>query len=421
MATDEHVIQVCDLRRPELTYAHLQELDYWDRHPVDLSENAILEAAKLQTGLDDFGIADFRERLRSQIDEIDATPGLTSLGRAEFYRKNVRYASNRLRLVDLLKRHPKILETSIQDPIVVVGPPRSSTTHLVNLLAADSRLRSLRTWEALEPIAVSDEEWTQDGVEPRYIRCKEEWEWMQTLLPHIAAMQPVLDPDQVYADEEILGPNFPTKLTDFSADRATVPYGHRDAEIELHYQFLESMLKALQWQRGPHKWLLRGHFHAANLDTLLSHFPGATIVMTVRDPVAMIKSSALLFSYTTRMNTREIDMASFIDNLVDSTEFLLRAGIRNRQYVAKDKLVDVEFDEFMSDKLGVVERIYAAAGLKLTDEQRDSMTSFLAGHTRGRNGRVVSDLQADFDVDANRLRERFRFYYEQFPGLNSGA
>ena len=36
-------------------------------------------------------------------------------------------------------------------PIIVAGLPRSGTTHLVNLISADARLRSLPYWESLEP------------------------------------------------------------------------------------------------------------------------------------------------------------------------------------------------------------------------------------------------------------------------------
>ena len=51
----------------------------------------------------------------------------------------VRYASNRLLIQDYLRRHPEALEQPIKKPLIVVGLPRSGTTHLVNLLAAAIR------------------------------------------------------------------------------------------------------------------------------------------------------------------------------------------------------------------------------------------------------------------------------------------
>ena len=80
---------------------------------------------------------------------MDGDPERTGLGRLGFFNDCVRYASNRLRIRDVLQRHPEILEIRIERPIVVVGLPRSGTTHLVNLIAADQRLRSMPLWEEL--------------------------------------------------------------------------------------------------------------------------------------------------------------------------------------------------------------------------------------------------------------------------------
>ena len=42
----------------------------------------------------------------------------------------VRYASNRLRFEDLMRRHPEIDDEVIARPIIIVGLPRSGTTHM---------------------------------------------------------------------------------------------------------------------------------------------------------------------------------------------------------------------------------------------------------------------------------------------------
>ena len=51
------------------------------------------------------------------------------------------------------------------------GLPRSGTTHLVNLLAADSRFRSMPWWEVAEPTPVRGDGPGRDGIDPRYLRC----------------------------------------------------------------------------------------------------------------------------------------------------------------------------------------------------------------------------------------------------------
>src|SRR5208283_2474047 len=63
---------------------------------------------------------------------------------------------------ELLARHPEVHDIEVAPPIVVVGLPRSGTTHLHNLLAADPGLRSLPYWESLEPFPMPAEM----GIEP---------------------------------------------------------------------------------------------------------------------------------------------------------------------------------------------------------------------------------------------------------------
>ena len=132
----------------------------------------------------------------------------TGLGRLGFFNDCVRYASNRLRIRDLLQRHPEILEVRIDRPIVVVGLPRSGTTHLVNLMAADrappvdAAVGGLRA--GARP-ARGDRTPVDD--DPRWRRCQQAWEAMEMTLPHLSAMHP-MHPDHVHEELELELPDF---------------------------------------------------------------------------------------------------------------------------------------------------------------------------------------------------------------------
>lgn len=116
-------IRIEDLARPRYNEMQRAALDYGEGHPVDLRADAVLQSAVARTGLDDFGAQDFVERLGLWLTEMDGDGDRTGLGRLGFFNDCVRYASNRLRIRDLLQRHPEILEIPIHRPIVVVGLP----------------------------------------------------------------------------------------------------------------------------------------------------------------------------------------------------------------------------------------------------------------------------------------------------------
>ena len=101
-------IRIEDLAEPVLTEAQRQALALGERTEVELSVESVLSAAVERTGLEDFGPDDFRERLGLWLSEMDEDPERTGLGRMIHWNDCVRYAANRLRMRDLIERHPEI-------------------------------------------------------------------------------------------------------------------------------------------------------------------------------------------------------------------------------------------------------------------------------------------------------------------------
>ncbi len=407
-------IRVTDLREPRLTDVQRLALDHGERHPVDLTVEAVLEGAGARTGLDDFGPDDFRGRLGLWLAEVDADPERTGLGRLTLFRDCVRYASNRLRIRDVLTRHPEILETEIAAPIIVVGLPRSGTTHLVNLMAADDRLRSLPLWESYEPVPDDNEPSLPDGTDPRYRRAEQEWEGMEAMLPYLAAMHP-MQPDHVHEELELQLPDFSSYQLEWVA---RVP-GWRDHYLTHdqtpHYRYLKTVLQILQWRRPKERWVLKSPQHLEQLGPLLGVFPDATIVITHRDPVSVVQSAATMTAYAARMNYRTPEPDYYLSYWTDRIRRLLRASRRDRHLVPPDRCHEVLFHEFMADDMATVDRIYDVAGLAMTDEARGQIEKYVADHPRDKEGQVVYDLRADFGVDPEEVRAVFGFYEDAVP------
>ena len=135
-----------DLTDPQLSDEQRAYIASVEANPLALTEDANLSAARDATGLPDFGPEDFRERLKILLDEWNGDTRAYALKRAFLLNYGIRYATNRLLIHDLLKRHPEIHDEPIERPSMVVGMPRSGTTHLRNLRGADSRRSSTPLW-----------------------------------------------------------------------------------------------------------------------------------------------------------------------------------------------------------------------------------------------------------------------------------
>lgn len=407
-------IHIDDLGAPVLTPMQKMVIDGFAGAKVSFSVQAVLDEAKQRTRLSNFGPEDFLERLSVWCEAADEDTGLGPMGRVRFFGDMVRYASNRLRFHDLLKRHPEILDVEIRRPIIIAGLPRSGTTHLVNLIAADTRLRSLPYWESIEPIPEASRPPVPKEQDPRYVKCASEYEMLGQIAPLLRNMHD-LAPDHVHEEIEVGALDFSTYMPEWLA---VVPrwrdyyYAH---DQRPHYAYMKNVLKALQWLRGPERWILKSPQHMEQLGPLIDTFPDATVVLTHRDPVAVIASAITMLTYGDRMRRNDVDPAAVAAYWSDRIERLLEACVRDRELVPPDRSIDVLFDEFMADDLATVERIYDVAGLAMTTPARASMEAYLADNPRGKHGRIVYDLAGDFGVDPETLRERFGFYYDRFP------
>ncbi|MCS5637699.1 MAG: sulfotransferase [Myxococcota bacterium] len=414
MSSGSEEIRISDLAEPVLTPVQQGARDGAEGFPVELSEEAILGEAVERTGLSDFGAEDFRARLSVQLESVNEDEGLGAVGRISVYRDLVRYAANRLRFEDLLKRHPEILDVEIRQPIIIGGLPRSGTTHLLNLIAADERLRSLPYWESLEPVPDPAEPPGEGGIDPRWARCQEGYAQQLAMMPLLKNMHDMA-PDHVHEEIELQGLDFSSYLLEWIA---TVPRW-RDYYLEHdqtpHYEYMKRVLQALQWMRGPERWILKSPQHLEQLGPLRAVFPDATVVLTHRDPISVVASAATMLAYGDRVRRKRADPHAVAAYWADRVEKLLRACVRDRDLLPAEKSHDVLFHEFMADDVATVERIYAIAGLAMTGEARSALAVFMAANARGKHGRIVYDLKGDLGFDPEALRERFAFYFDRFP------
>lgn len=407
-------IRIDDLRSPVLNDMQRMAIDWGESHPTELTVDAVCAAAVERTGLDDFGPDDFRERLGVQLDEMDADPERTGIGRMIMFGDCARNAANRLLIHDLLQRHPEIGDIPIEKPVIVVGLPRSGTTHLVNLLAADSRFRSLPLWESYEPVPNPDEPSEVDGADPRWTRCNQMWEAMQQAAPFVAAMHPMA-PDHVHEENELQAPDFSNYNHEWVARAPRWRDHYLTHDQTPHYTYLKSVLQILQWYRPRERWVLKSPQHLEQLGPLLATFPDATIVVTHRDPVAVVQSTITMLTYGARTTYRSPEPHWYRDYWSDRIRRLLEASVRDRHLLPGERTLDVVFHEYMADEMGTVQQVYDTAGIELNDTARAEIAAYIEAHPRGRDGKVVYDLRRDFDVSPEELREPFGFYLDRFP------
>src|SRR5579864_8515789 len=117
--------------------------------PIEIDR--LVDEARRSTGLDDLGEETWREGADRLADDLNTRAALHELGAVIASTEIGGYLSNRLRVVDWVKRNPEIARRDIRPPIVVLGQPRTGTTILFGVLAQDPANRVPLTWEVDQP------------------------------------------------------------------------------------------------------------------------------------------------------------------------------------------------------------------------------------------------------------------------------
>lgn len=403
-----------DLTSPRLTDVQRQILEFTESRHIEFDLDAMLTEARDHAGTSDLDDTDgFTERLGAHVAAIENDDGLRQLSRSTLRQRVVRLLRNRLSLTDLIKRYPEIESIPIERPIIVVGMPRSGTTHLVNLIAADRRRRALPYWESQEPIPVPGEGPDIFGVDPRYTRCRQEHDALMASAPVVAAMHDRF-PEAIEEEVEILDLDLASYVLEW---HARVP-DWRDYYLGLdqhrHYRYLRKVLQALTFLRGPRTWVLKSPQHCEQLGPLMATFPDATVAFTHRDPVAVIQSAITMMAYSDRLRRTSIDAGWLVDYWSDRVHRLLSACVRDRDLVPAERSVDISFHQLNGNEMSLLTDLYRRGGVELTDKTRRQFQKYLDGNPRGKHGQIRYDLQRHFGVSPDELRTRFDYYFDRF-------
>jgi hypothetical protein len=406
------VVDLDDLAEPRFSQEAQQIRDMMATMAPECALDAdVLHAkATADTGLDDFGDDDYRERLDVYLAALHAIPGMQPTGVVNFHAQLLQWLKNRLLLADLLQRHPEINDIELLPPIVIAGLPRTGTTHLHNLLAAAPTFRTMPYWESNEPFPLP----TEVGAEPdpRRVRMDVAVQVIDVVMPHFRLMHEMTT-DHVHEEIQLLANDFSTMLFETLGHVPRWRDYYMAHDQRPHYEYLKTQLKAMQFLRGGRRWLLKSPQHLEQLPVLDKVFPGVFVIFTHRDPAPVTLSMLAMLTYSARMYCSPVPVKEIAATWVDRLGLMLSALVRDRETIPPERSIDVRFDEFMADERAVAAQVYDQAGETLDDEARAAIDDYLSGHQRGRHGTVATSPEM-FGLDERDLHEPFAGYVARF-------
>jgi len=382
------------------------------RNVVSLEPDDLLATARADTRLHDVGESEWpgwEETFRRLLTSIDTESRLHLLGRVLTRGEVLRILRTWLRLNELWATTPAVAAEPVDAPLFVVGPPRTGTTILLELLALDPQLRAPLAWEALHPL--------RDLPDARRLELAEvEQEFWADIHPEFITMHE-------------LASDLPCECVHFLSYDFAGPYwgmlydtpsftGWQLEHLETLgrvYRLHRRMLQTFQAGDTPRRWLLKSPYHIATLPALFAEYPDALVIHTHRDPRKFVASLVSILSTLRFMRSDAVDVAPLGPAMELTYQMFLEGAINQRTSgeIPGDRIVDSHFVDLMKDPVGTLQRLYGELGLTWPKSHGEVVTAYLAAKPKAKHGEHKYSY-AEVGLDEDHVRATFATYVEHY-------
>jgi len=358
-------------------------------------------AASKVTGLTDFGPDDYSDGLTVLLESCARDAGLTPPG-AKAMRAMLRGAlAARLFSQAAWQANPAYAQVRIDRPIFVTGLPRTGTTALHRLLAADPAHQGLAMWLAEVPQPRPPREtW---AANPVFAYLAAACERHHAEHPEFMAVHYVAA-DQVEECWQLLRQSMRSISWECLAHLPTYSAWLREQDWTDAYRRHRRNLQLIGLPEAGRRWVLKNPSHLFALDALLRVYPDALVIQTHRDPGTAIASVCSLAAQASAgwstTFTGEVVGRDQLELWASGLERFTATRARHDQA----QFFDVSYDDLAADPVGTVEAVYAHFGLPFGAAAAGAMRAYL---TRGRSRSAHRYALADFGLTAADVGARF--------------
>jgi hypothetical protein len=374
----------------------------------------MIEEAIRAAGSDRFDSGTFREGLDILVADVN-NDNRPEAGNARLRAAFVSALANRAKTTAYLDAHPHLLDRRIERPVFVFGIPRTGTTLLNNLLAADPARRSPLTWEIDDPVPPPTTATLRN--DPRALARLEAERKMLAARPD---MGKYYRSSAIYPNEDvfIMASDFKTLMWE---SRGKLP-GFREwifsTDTISAYQYHKRVLQLLQ-SEAPGIWNLKMPSHALFIDTLLKVYPDARLIWTHRDPFVAVGSLCSLISLGHMGFTGKVDVPWIAENYPWQCAQHCDRAMASRDRLGNDRIIDVQYGDLVRHPIDTMRRLYKALGDEFTKEAETAMRAWLDDNPQNRFGRHEYRLE-QFGLSVELLTPMFERYLSRYEVEREG-
>jgi hypothetical protein len=382
------------------------------RPPLEME--ALEKIARRDVGGAEFADVSFREPLSILLRSLNETARLNPIGRTVASTRLWQMLVNRLSL-ERAWGGPDSLSNAalpvLKRPIYVLGLPRTGTTLLLNLLAADSRGRYLRYWESLTPLMAAG---VKKGGESETLRQKLAVQQVQRanlLAPNLVGIHKIepLGPEECLwlLQNTMLSYSFPLmwNIPEYSAWLN----GRSEADWESAYRYYLATLRLIQNDMPGEHWVLKCPVHTPRLGTIARLVPDACFIQTYRNVGEVVASMCSLAHETQRISSDHVDPATVGKLTVQTLASWSRDGATGEAGLPK-RVLNIHYKALVSQPLPTMRMIYDHFQIPWTQDTEDAMRKWLSDNPQRKHGNHRYSLD-DFGLTSDEVIASCQSYH----------
>lgn len=369
----------------------------------ELTVDAVLQRASDASGLTDFGDNHYLEGLDALMYSA-RKDNINFLGRFLIHSLAIGCAQSRLEWVEHKKTTPAAFSGNLKPPLIVVGAPRSGTTIMHRMLAADPENQAIPMWRLVKPFP------PKKGKDKRLLHLLRDMKLMQKLRPQLALKHDIT-PEKPEECIMVQGMSFNSLL--FYASSPVYSYldWYKNADRFKMYEEYASMLHWYQSENSQ-RLTMKSPPHAADLSELLAAVPNALVVQTHRDPVKVVNSANSLFHTLHSFQMAPYDLKKMVETNLCQMEHIYEKNMEKRKSL-NHSICDVDYNELVKDPIGTTKKVYAHFGLEWTDKYETNLSQFMNNNPKHKLGKHSYSAE-DFGLSDEAIRERFSKYINTY-------
>ncbi len=371
---------------------------------VKLDKDHLIRLARKQTGLHSFGQDFWEEPLERLLDAIAHEADLHPIGRFITQERMKSLLAIRLRAEEAFRKNPQILEQELYPVQLICGLQRTGTTKLQRMFSADPDNRVLLSWEAINPLPLSDQ---PDEIEQRKKAARLSEKALKLMAPGFFSIHPV-EYEKPEEDILLLDTTFLSTTPEATMHVPSYAAWLEQTDQSPAYEYVVKLLKHLQFQRPAKRWVLKSPHHMEFPDLAKKYFGDVHYIWTYRDIRESLPSFLSMVAHSQTIFSDQVTMERVAAHWVRKTGYMLDKGIQFRKEHPGEKYTDVMYHQLVSSPLSVIDDIYRF-GDPVTSDLRDRFMNTERSNEQYRYGRHRYKLD-DFGVSTEAIDDLVRMY-----------